>query len=82
MLLSAQERQTFVPGAGNMLCVMTMAINDSFVEDPESYRVLVNSNDPAVVISDGTRAATITIRDSNSSNNQLCLFVRVAKSIY
>ena len=70
MLSSAQERQTFVPGAGNMLCVTTMAINDSLVEDSESYRVLVNSNDSAVVISDGTRAATITIRDSNSSNNQ------------
>ena len=71
-VLNSTRNQTFVAGRDNgTLCLVTIALNDTLIEDLETYRVAVDSVDQAVVITGimGTmeKVAEVTIADAEIS---------------
>ena len=58
----------FVPDnfTDRSLCRNLSIVADNVVEDPEVFFLLLNSSDPAVILSDSLNNATITIIDRSS----------------
>ena len=58
----------FVPDnfTDQLLCRNLSIVADNVVEDPEVFFLLLNSSDPAVILSDSLNNATITIIDRSS----------------
>ena len=46
------------------LCLITIALNDSLIEDPETYRVAVGSVDQAVMIAGIMGITEVTITET------------------
>ena len=71
-VLNSTRNQTFVAGRDSgTLCLITIVLNDTVIEDLETYRVAVGSADQAVMITGimgiMENVAVVTVADAEIS---------------